>query len=200
MAATFPSLSPSPPSDAGAGGLRARDPRTNTMLAAQIELDGERADVFLRDVSSTGASMEGPRLPAAGETVLLERGAIRVRANVVWRQERRCGINFERPVLVAEMMRRVGPGSSAQQARIDTVQRKLRAGTFVASPTADRVSPPTDLRADFGYACRLVEAVGDELTGDAYILSRYGSTLQKLDELMQLLKKIEARTIDQRGP
>lgn len=198
MVATSSNLFP-PPAQPGPDGLRPRDPRTNTMLAAQIELDGARADVFLRDVSSTGASMEGPRLPNAGETIMLERGTIRIRANVVWRQDRRCGINFERPVQVAEMMRRVGAGSSAQQARIDTVQRKLRAGTFVASPAAERASPPTDLRADFGYACRLVEAVGDELTGDAYILSRYGSTLQKLDELMQLLKKIEARAIDQNG-
>jgi hypothetical protein len=198
MAATVPSLSSPPSADPPPGGLHPRDPRTNTMLAASIQLGADRFDVFLRDVSSTGASMEGPRLPETGEEVMLERGAIQVGAVVIWRQDRRCGIQFRRPVAVAEMMRRVGPGSSAHQARIDTAQRKIRAGTFVAPVATPQPAAP-DLRSDFGYACRLVEAVGDELTGDAYILSRYGTTLQRLDELMQLLKKLEIAALRDRS-
>lgn len=197
MAATVSSLSPPVSADPTPGGLPPRDARTNTMLAATIQLGADRVDVFLRDLSSTGASMEGPRLPELGEDVTLERGSIRVDASVIWRQDRRCGIEFREPVVVAEMMRRIGPGSSAQQARIDTAQRKIRAGTFVASPPAPSPATP-DLRSEFGYACRLVEAVGDELTNDAYILSRYGTTLQRLDELMQLLKKIEVAALRER--
>lgn len=191
MTVSVSTISSSAEPEDGAG-LRPRDPRTNTMLAATIDMGGVRSDVFLRDVSSTGALMEGPNLPGTGEQLMLERGSIKVRAVVIWRQDRRCGINFERPVVVAEMMRRVGPGSSAQQARIDTIQRQIRTGASAHFPKEGKVEG-RDVKIDLGYACRLVEALGDELTGDAYILSRYGPTLQKLDELMQLLKRVESQ-------
>lgn len=191
MVASVPAL-PDSASDAEAlPGAVPRDPRTNTMLAAIIHFGGQRADVFLRDVSTTGTLMDGPVLPQVGESILLERGTIRVTATVIWRQDRRAGIRYDHAVPVAEMMRRVGPGSSAQQARVDQVQRQLRSG-FVAPGIAPAAAPGRDLRTDFGYACRLVETVGDELSRDAYILSRYGPTLQKLDELMQLLRRLEA--------
>ena len=193
MVASMPAF-PAAPSESepdAVPGLSARDPRTNTMLAAVIHFAGQRADVFLRDVSATGALMDGPVLPKVGESVLLERGTIRVTATVIWRHDRRCGVHYDHVVPVAEMMRRVGAGSSAQQARIDQVQRQLRSG-YVAPMPAAPAPAPRALRSDFGYACRLVETVGDELARDAYVLSRYGPTLQKLDELMQLLRRLEA--------
>lgn len=174
------------------GGLAPREARTNAMLAAVVECAGERWDVFLRNVSTSGAMMEGRRLPSTGDEIRLVRGDIRIGARVVWRQERRCGVHFHGRVAVAEMMRRVV--SANHQARIDQLQQSLRAGLVVPEP-AERRAVQRDAAADFGYACRLVETLGDDLTADAYILSRYGTSLQKLDELMQLLKRLETRFV-----
>lgn len=182
----FPDPDAAPP----ARGQVPRDPRTNTMLAATIGFAGYSADVFLRDVSTTGALVEGPRLPAVGEDLLLERGSVQVRATVIWQQERRCGIRFAQPVSVPELMRRVGVGTSAQQARAAPPPRRME---YVPPAAAGPGAAAATLRAELGYACRLSEAAGQMLGSDAYVKSRYGPALAKLEELRQLLRKLEGQ-------
>lgn len=168
------------------------------MLAAIVEHQGARIDVFVRDVSTGGAMVEGRGLPAPAERIVLVRGAMRLDGAVVWRVANRAGLRFDGQILVADMMRRVG-FVPAHQARVDEIQRALRSGAAEskALPSfTERRQAPRDLSADFGYAVRIVEAVGDALTADAYVLSRHGTTLQRLDELAQLIRRIEGHVAE----
>jgi hypothetical protein len=183
----------------GASGLVPRDPRSNAMLSAVLHYGDKRFDVFIRDVSSTGAMVEGKVLPPRDAELVLVRGDIQVGGLVIWQIGHRAGIKFDGRVLVADMMRRV-TNTASHQARIDSIQRSLRMGgaegaslAMAAAQPVERRERARDLSVEFGYAVRIVEALGDELTGDAYILSRYGTTLQKLDELAQLIKRIEGQ-------
>jgi hypothetical protein len=175
-----------------------RNPRTNTMLAASLEFDGDRHPVFVRNLSVTGALVEGRMLPLAGDRVVLYRDQHRVPATVIWSQGNRCGLSFSAQVTLDAMIKRPKPGAAAatpHQARIDAIQRALRENRPL--PTFDESEAVIGAAAigkrlvdEIGYAQRLIETVNDTLSGDAYVLSRYGVILQQIDEAEQLLRKL----------
>lgn len=175
------------------------NPRTNTMLAASLEFDGEQHPVFVRNLSVTGALVEGRMLPLAGDRVVLYRDQHRVPATVIWASGNRCGLSFSAQVALDAMIKRPRPGATASstphQARIDAIQRALRENRPV--PAFDETETVVGASAigkrlgdEIGYAQRLIETVNDTLSGDAYVLSRYGVILQQIDEAEQLLRKI----------
>lgn len=174
-----------------------QNPRTNTMLAASLEFDGDRHAVFVRNLSVTGALVEGRFLPLSGDRVILHRDDHRVPATVIWASGNRCGLSFAAQVTLDAMIKRPKPGapSTPHQARIDAIQRALREKRPV--PTFDETEAVVGASAigkrlvdEIGYAQRLVETVNDTLSGDAYVLSRYGVILQQIDEAEQLLRKL----------
>jgi hypothetical protein len=172
-------------------------PRTNTMLAAALEFDGERHPVFVRNLSVTGASVEGRVLPLAGDRVVLYRDQHRVPATVIWSQGNRCGLSFSAQVTLDAMIKRPKPGgaNTPHQARIDAIQRALRENRPMPSfeeteSVVGAAAVGKRLGDEIGYAQRLIETVNDTLSGDAYVLSRYAVILQQIDEAEQLLRKM----------
>lgn len=155
-------------------------------------------DVFLRDVSAGGAMVEGRNLPAPDSPIVLVRDALRLAGTVVWRSGNRAGLRFADQVPLEEVLE-LAKLVPAHQARIDEIQRLLRAGTAADGLImVDAASPAVaaDPQHGFDIAVRLVEAVGDALTADDDVISRHGTTLQKLDELAQLLRHMERRVAD----
>lgn len=175
------------------------------MLAASLEFDGEQHPVFVRNLSVTGALVEGRRLPLAGDRVILYRDQHRVPASVIWASGNRCGLSFSAQVALDAMIKRPKPGTSStpHQARIDAIQRALRENRPVPSfdqseAVVGAAAIGTKLADEISYAQRLIEAVNDTLSADAYMLSRYGVMLQQIDEAEQLLRKL-ARSLASRG-
>ena len=171
--------------------------RTNTMLAAALEFGGERLDVFVRNLSVAGAMIEGRgELPSQGDSVVLNRSDFRVPATVMWRAHGRCGLSFARLIKVEDWIRRGKTGAGpVHQNRVDEIQRALRENRPlpVFAETEELVGAAAvgkRLGDEIGYAHRLVETVNEALLNDAYILGRYGVTLQQLDEAEQLLRKL----------
>ena len=172
--------------------------RTNTMLSATIAFGGMRTDVFVRNLSVAGAMVEGRgSLPEQGESVTLNRSDISVPATVMWRAEGRCGLSFSRLVNVDELIKRAKgvAGGPVHQNRVDAIQRALRENRAV--PSFNETEAVVGIAAigkklvdELGYAQRLTETVNEALSADAYILGRYGVTLQQIDEVEQLLRKI----------
>ncbi len=167
------------------------------MLAATIEFDGGQHQVFVRNLSVTGALVEGRTLPLAGDRVVLNRDQHRVPATVIWTLDNRCGLSFSAQVTLDAMIKRPKPGapSTPHQARIDAIQRALRENRPVPSfdeneETVGAAAIGRRLSDEIGYAQRLIESVNDTLSGDAYLLSRYGIILQQIDEAEQLLRKL----------
>lgn len=168
------------------------------MLAGTVEFDGERHPVFVRNLSVQGALIDGRHLPMPGQSVVLHRDDHKIPATVVWTVGNRCGLSFAVHVKVDALIKRgkSQAASSAHQARIDAIQRALRENRPM--PSFDETETVVGAAAvgkrlvdEIGFAKRLVEGVNEALSNDTYILTRYGVTLQQLDEAEQLLRKLE---------
>lgn len=167
------------------------------MLAASLEFDGARHPVFVRNLSVTGALVEGRTLPLAGDRVTLYRDQHRIPASVIWSEDNRCGLSFSAQVALDAMIKRPRPGASTtpHQARIDAIQRALRENRPIPTiaeteSTVGASAAGRRLGDEISYAQRLIETVNDTLSADPYLLSRYGVILQQIDEAEQILRKM----------
>jgi hypothetical protein len=59
----------------------------------------------LLNLSTTGAMLEGPALPAAGQDVVIKCGATDAFGAVIWSIHGRCGIRFDQPIDPVEVER-----------------------------------------------------------------------------------------------
>jgi hypothetical protein len=84
------------------GGEQRRADRVRLLLTARLVTTTDEYPVMLRDISLTGAMVEGSRLPGMGVDLLLKRGALEIFAQVVWVDGRRAGLEFEPPLGATE--------------------------------------------------------------------------------------------------
>ena len=181
-------------------------PRTNLLLAATAEVGGRSLPVRIRNLSETGALIEGAGLPDAGLPLILARGELQVAATVAWVAGARRGVRFAGPTPVNEWTggkpRPIDCTGLRDQRRVDSIQaearaqpvagRALRASEIPAPPPT--VSPDLDKRLadELGYVQRLLEGLGDELIADLLLIQRHGKSLQSLDLVGQILGHVAA--------
>ena len=167
------------------------------MLAATLRAGGEDLPVRVRNLSETGALIEGTKLPAADVPVMLLRNTLLVTGTIVWSRPGQAGLRFAD---VIEIRGWIKPGPSAApttagQARVDTIQTAARAGlsTIPARPLSDArhaelaAAMPSRIVEELAYIRRLVESIGDELVSEPAIVCRHASALQKFDLAAQML-------------
>ena len=181
-------------------------PRTNLLLAATAEIGGRSVPVRIRNLSETGALLEGAGLPDAGMKLVLARGDLHVSAVVAWAAGGRRGVKFDGPTPVHEWTGGTKPKplectGLRDQRRVDALQAEARSDA--ASGRALRASAPAvssaasrDLEArlahELGYVQRLLENLGDELIKDLFLVQRHGQSLQSLDLVGQILGHVAA--------
>jgi len=190
------------------GGAEDRaSPRTNLLLAATVEAGGLTVPVRIRNLSETGALLEGAGLPDAGVALVLKRGELQVSAVVAWAAGGRRGVKFDGPTPVSAWTggkpRPLDCTGLRNQRRVDAIQAEARAegaaGRELRMPAAAPVpqaapSPDLDARLadELGYVQRLLEGLGDELIGDLLLVQRHGQALQSLDLIGQILGHVAA--------
>lgn len=190
-----PTLPPLPPDD-----HQARAPRTNLLLAATIESEALRTAVRIRNMSESGAMIDGAAFPPIGAMLTLRRLEMSIRATVIWHAAGRCGIRFEGRASVPDWVAGVNRAESAGmpgQVRVDAIQAALRTGGQppIVTPRAPPQGPATTIADDrladeLAYVRRLLDGVGDELSDDPVILQRYGRLLQNLDLAGQIIDQL----------
>ena len=84
-----------------------RSRRSPVFLKANIEVDGSRVPVTLRNLSEEGALVEGSCLPETGAATRFERNELRISGHVVWLAGRLAGIKFDKPMPRDELLRQV---------------------------------------------------------------------------------------------
>lgn len=196
-------MTPSNPDDTrGASGTQPRPPRKNLMLAASIECGGTRAQVRIRNLSETGAMLDGATLPNPGAALILTRAEIQVGATVVWREGGRCGVHFDSVAATVDewITGKRPPAFDGKhgQARVDAIQDAVRAGTplVAESPPAPAGGPGAAGELDRRIAeevihvQRLIDALGEELVEDPVMLQRHSRVLQNLDRASQILEHL----------
>lgn len=174
--------------------------RTNLMLAATIEVAGRNAPVRIRNLSDTGALLEGNVLPLEGQSLVVMRGDLEIKAVVAWSTGDRCGVRFEQPMPVNEWTggkpRPLECTGLRDQRRVDAIQAEARAG---GQPVSEASAPPSDgapapieqldarLADELAYVQRLLESMGDELITEPVVVRNHARALQSIDIAGQIL-------------
>lgn len=177
-----------------------RPQRKNLMLSASIESAGIQAAVRIRNLSETGAMLDGPALPEPGARLVLRRAEIETGATVIWRQGARCGVHFDAiAACVDEWVTGKRPASFAGkqgQARVDAIQSAVRSGvTMIAEPVAPAPGLSRDaldqrLSEEIVHVQRLIDTLGEALVEDPAMLQRHMRVLQNLDRASQILEHL----------
>jgi hypothetical protein len=183
--------------DANEGSGR-RVPRSKLLLAGSIESAGMKSPVRIRDLSETGALLEGPAFPPAGTVLTLTRLAVQIDAKVVWHRPPKCGVEFEGQISIAEWISgKPGPANFGQ-ARVDVIQAAVRAGTPIPSePSVGDVPVDLDcldqrIGTELLHLQAILEAMSSELSGDPDVVERHGAALQNFDLVSQILGHLKA--------
>jgi hypothetical protein len=92
--------------DLGAG---RSEPRYTLLLCVKLLTARGLLPARLRDLSLSGAMVEGDGLPPAGSAVFLVRGHLELPAHVAWRRGDRAGLEFHTPLSEAQLIAEVNP-------------------------------------------------------------------------------------------
>jgi hypothetical protein len=180
----------------------ARAARTNLLLSATIEAGALKAPVRIRNMSTSGALIDGAALPPVGATLVLRRLDLAIGATVMWQQPGRCGISFSGTISVQEWVAGVvkpAGAATAGQLRADALQSAIRQGLPI--PQEEEAPPPIQssledlderLAQELRYVRRLFDDVGDELSNDPVILQRHAKMLQNFDVACRILDIVQA--------
>jgi hypothetical protein len=88
-----------------------RETRYTLLLCVKLLTARGMLSAKLRDLSLSGAMVEGYDLPTAGSALFLVRGPLELSARVAWRSGDRAGLEFHTPLTEAELFAEVNPSS-----------------------------------------------------------------------------------------
>lgn len=172
-----------------------RAPRTNLMLTATIEAAGLKSPVRIRNLSESGALLEGGVFPNVDEKLILRRLQLEISGTVVWRSQSRCGVKFDGTAFVGEWVAGKQGGAGRDQLRVDRIQAAVRAGPLSTPKPASRPAEINDgldgrIAEELAHVRRLIENIGNELTDTPIIVQRYPAALQSFDVACQILDNL----------
>lgn len=173
-------------------------PRARLFLSATIHFDRGSAAIRLRDLSATGARIEGSRLPGVGASVQITRGVLQENGTIIWREPKECGVRFDEPVDLDDWM----PGLAARdQIVVDDMVAAVRSGDADVLPFPPSLAPPPvplnamlpqRLAEELAYVARLLDSLGEDLCGEPMLVMRHAEKLQNLDISAQILGHVAA--------
>ena len=68
--------------------------RASVLLSAAVDCEGSTGNFKVRDLSSSGAGIEGELLPVKGSYLVFRRNGRAARGRVAWVRQGRCGLEF----------------------------------------------------------------------------------------------------------
>ena len=164
-----------------------RAERVHLFLVATLYFDRVSNPVRVRNLSASGALVEGAVLPPTGTAVMLRRGALEAPGTAVWSEAGKAGLTFNGLLEVADWL----PVKEAKpQTRIDQVAFGLKhAGTAdPAAAAAGDASPMVAVMAELVAVQAQLGKLGDQLSLDAFVLANYPE-VQLLDAAGQRIAK-----------
>jgi hypothetical protein len=155
-----------------------------SMAAASVS-----GPIKIRNMSPSGALIEGAALPHVGEHLSLGRGNLSAAGTIVWRDGGRAGLRFDHLVEVAAWL----PAGSRQQ-QVDQTFHELKNGLAstapltAAAPTGPTAPSPIG-KTDLLEAASALDTLADALAEDAQVIASHSTRLQALDIAAQLLRR-----------
>jgi hypothetical protein len=90
-------------------GVLRREPRYSLLLCVKLLTGAGPRPAKLRDLSLSGALVEGYDLPPADTTICLVRGELELSARVAWRRGYQAGLEFHNPMTEPQLLAEVNP-------------------------------------------------------------------------------------------
>lgn len=145
--------------------------------------------MHVRNISASGALIEGSIVPNQGDRVILKRGSLEVPAMVVWKAGRKAGISFSSAIVASDWMARQ---HSAHQGRVDAMIHVIRSGAGDGSgagdPRAAAAAQPS-LEAELQELGSTLVALEQGLIGDVILIATHPE-IQLLDIARQAVERM----------
>ncbi len=87
--------------------------RHRVLLSAKLVTTTDERPIRLRELSATGALLEGTNLPPPGGDVLIQRGSVEMFGTIIWSEDNRAGIDFEGPLSEDQLRAQIRPAAQA---------------------------------------------------------------------------------------
>ena len=101
-----------------------RAPRTNMFVIADLASTTASGKVKIRNMSASGAMIEGPALPPSSAHCRIRRGGLELEGEVVWVAGNRAGIRFDGTAHVADWL----PNGGRTQSDVDRAVAEAKNG------------------------------------------------------------------------
>jgi len=163
------------------------------VMASLAARDGS-GPVKVRNLSSSGALVEGGVLPSPGEAVSLLRGALRIDGNVVWCRGGKAGLRFDAAVNVSDWLPKGIVQNRNQQSEALINHFKADTVTRLAAFKYHDVAPSGITAAEVKTLAVDLQVLADRLADDDVVIIRHGDKLQILDAVVQALDKLAIMT------
>lgn len=169
------------------------EPRTNLFLGAVIRGAGLSLPVKVRNMSVSGALVEGADLPEEDADIELVRGSLSICATVAWSAPGRCGLRFSSLACVRDWL--AAPANPGQQ-RVDDAVRLLKLGAVpmpqrpASSTEAQNGNQSLQFGEDLRRVIRLIDDLCQDLSSDTDLMIRRGEKLQNMDIALQTLAAV----------
>ena len=166
-----------------------RAARTNMFVIADLASATATGKVKIRNMSASGAMIEGAALPPPAAHCRIRRAGLELEGEIVWVAGSRAGIRFDGTAYVSEWL----PNGGRTQADVDRAVADAKSGVapqYTAAPvSAPLISRAVDAEQAAAVADQL-EHLADALSADAEVVMRHMNKLQALDLAVQTLRKL----------
>lgn len=180
-----------PEAESGPGDQQRSDVRSNMFVAATLYHSAGSLPVRLRNMSRSGALIEGAALPGEPSPVRLCRGSLAISGHVAWQRDNRAGIRFDAAVEVGDWLPRGRPPNA--QERVDAMVHACRSAPAASPPTA--MAPPASPGGAEAIRQLLdirdaLDAAAEQLAGDPAVAAAHAGALQAIDAMAQRLGRL----------
>jgi hypothetical protein len=176
----------------GGGGKDPRaDIRSNVFLSATLAAPGGTLPVRIRNISPTGALLDGAALPPEGAPIHLRRGSLTVDGEVVWQKKGLCGLRFAAEVIVNDWVRRT---EHKGQARVDEMIAIVRsAPKALGGPARAQESDDSlqSISADLTKSCERLANLPDVVAMCSAEILRLDAIAQRLTNFVEATEKAD---------
>lgn len=178
------------------GDLRAAS-RTHLFVVATLTAGKVLTPVHIRNLSASGAMVEGQALPAVGTAVAIRRASLAVDGLVAWQSGNRAGIAFKARIDVPAWLPRKG---RCGQGRVDRIIFDAKYGTVgVAGPPELECVPAgrDQALAELEELRSELAKLGDALVQDIVLVATHPEiqtldiAIQRIDRLSELTRALK---------
>lgn len=162
-------------------------------MAATLYADSGSNPVNIRNMSQSGALIEGPVLPDVGERIMLKRGQLQATGWIAWRVERKAGVRLEAAIYVTDWMsRQVSAGQERIDALVSIVRNDAPSAAAVAGTGTG--TGQISIESELGQLRAELKALETGLLRDVIVVATHPEiqtidiSLQRIDRILKQLR------------